>query len=60
VGFVPRLIVNQWGYLISLKDIFDVCGFALFSDEQGVIYESQRRVGGGTAERRPASVESER
>ena len=60
VGFVPRLIFDQWGYLISLKDIFDVCGFALFSDEHGVIYESQRQVSGGTVDRRPAPVETER
>ena len=40
VGFVPKLIVDRWSYIVSLKDYFDVCGFALFSDERGVIYEA--------------------
>jgi hypothetical protein len=39
-GFLPRLVFDRWGYLISLKDFFDPCGFTLFSDERGVIYES--------------------
>jgi hypothetical protein len=38
VGFVPRLVLDQWGYLLSVKDLFDPCGFTLFSDEQGRIY----------------------
>jgi hypothetical protein len=40
VGFVPRLVVDRWSYIISLKDVFDSCGFTLFTDEHGVIYES--------------------
>jgi hypothetical protein len=40
LGFLPRLVFDRWGYLVSLKDFFDPCGFALFSDERGVIYES--------------------
>lgn len=40
VGFLPRLLFDHWAYLISLKDFFDPCGFTLFSDERGVIYES--------------------
>ena len=40
VGFVPKLLIDRWSYIVSLKDYFDVCGFALFSDERGVIYES--------------------
>jgi hypothetical protein len=40
VGFVPKLLVDRWSYLVSLKDYLDVCGFALFSDERGVIYEA--------------------
>lgn len=38
VGFVPRLTFDQWNYQISVKDLFDSCGFALFSDHEGVIY----------------------
>jgi hypothetical protein len=40
LGFVPRLVVDRWSYIISLKDLFDLCGFTLFTDEHGVIYES--------------------
>ena len=40
VGFVPKLLIDRWSYIVSLKDYFDVCGFALFSDERGVIYEA--------------------
>ena len=41
VGFVPKLLIDRWSYIVSLKDYFDVCGFALFSDERGVIYEAR-------------------
>jgi len=40
VGFVPRLVFDQWGYVLSVKDLFDPCGFTLFSDEHGRIYEA--------------------
>ena len=40
VGFIPKLLYDQWSYIVSLKDYFDACGFALFSDERGVIYQS--------------------
>jgi hypothetical protein len=40
VGFIPKLLVDQWSYMISLKDYFDRCGLALFSDERGLIYEA--------------------
>jgi type II secretory pathway pseudopilin PulG len=40
VGFIPKLLHDQWSYIVSLKDYFDACGFALFSDERGVIYQS--------------------
>ena len=49
VGFLPRLVFDRWGYLISLKDFFDPCGFTLFSDERGVIYESHPSAIGGSA-----------
>jgi hypothetical protein len=29
-----------WSYVLSLKDLLDPCGFTLFSDEHGVIYEA--------------------
>jgi hypothetical protein len=50
VGFLPRLLSDQWGYLVSLKDFFDPCGFTLFSDDRGVIYESHPSVLTGSAE----------
>ena len=51
VGFIPKLLQDQWSYIVSLKDYFDACGFALFSDERGVIYESHpRRVPAATTE----------
>ena len=43
VGFIPKLLHDQWSYIVSLKDYFDACGFALFSDERGVIYQSHPR-----------------
>ena len=43
VGFIPKLLNDHWSYIVSLKDYFDACGFALFSDERGVIYESHPR-----------------
>jgi len=39
-GFLPRLLFDRWPYLIGLKDFVDPCGFILFSDERGVIYEA--------------------
>lgn len=41
VGFVPRLTADQWSYVISLKDLFDACGVALFTDSSGAIYEAR-------------------
>ena len=41
LGFVPRLTVDAWSYVISLKDLFDPCGFAVFSDQDGRIYEGR-------------------
>jgi hypothetical protein len=49
VGFLPRLVFDRWGYLISLQDFFDPCGFTLFSDERGVIYESHPSAISGSA-----------
>lgn len=43
IGFIPKLLFDQWSYLISLKDYFDPCGLALFSDERGIVYEGQPR-----------------
>jgi hypothetical protein len=41
LGFVPRLTFDRWSYVLSLKDLFDPCGFALFSDQDGQIYEGR-------------------
>ena len=41
LGFVPRLVVDQFGYMVKVIDMFDPCGFALFSDERGVVFEAQ-------------------
>ena len=43
VGFIPTFLYDEWSYIVSLKDYFDGCGFALFSDERGVIYHSHPR-----------------
>jgi hypothetical protein len=60
VGFLPRLFFDRWGYLVSLKDFFDPCGFTLFSDDRGVIYESHPSAINGsvtpTARTTPASA----
>ncbi len=52
LGFVPRLTIDRWSYAISLKDLFDPCGFALFSDQDGRVYEARpaSRAGGASAE----------
>lgn len=41
LGFVPRLTIDRWSYAVSLKDLFDPCGFAVFSDQDGRIYEAR-------------------
>jgi hypothetical protein len=41
LGFVPRLTFDRWSYTISLKDLFDPCGFALFSDQDGQVYDAR-------------------
>ena len=41
LGFVPRLTFDRWSYALSLKDLFDPCGFALFADQDGRIYEAR-------------------
>jgi hypothetical protein len=43
VGFVPRLIADQWGYIVSLNDLFDTGGFAMFLDDRGTIYDTVAR-----------------
>jgi len=60
VGFVPRLLIDRWSYIVSLRDYFDVCGFVLFSDERGVIYEAHsvtfpRADTDGASDEHPAS-----
>jgi hypothetical protein len=41
VGFVPRMTVGEWSYVLSVQDLFDPCGFSLFSDQEGKIYEAR-------------------
>jgi hypothetical protein len=41
VGFVPRITVGEWSYVLSVQDLFDPCGFSLFSDQEGRIYEAR-------------------
>ena len=43
IGFVPRLIADQWGYIVSLNDLFDTGGFAMFLDDRGTIHETVAR-----------------
>jgi hypothetical protein len=43
VGFVPGLVLDQWSYIVRLTDLFDSCGFALFLDDHGVIYDAHRQ-----------------
>lgn len=40
LGFVSRLVLDQFGYVIRVVDALDPCGFALFSDERGVVFEA--------------------
>lgn len=41
VGFVPRLVFDRWSYVVTLKDALDPCGFALVSDQDGLVYEAR-------------------
>jgi len=43
VGFVPKLMTDQWSYVMSLTDLFDPCGAAMFLDERGVVYHGHPR-----------------
>ena len=42
-GFLPKLLFDQWSYVVILEDYFDRCGLALFSNERGIIYEGRPR-----------------
>jgi hypothetical protein len=61
VGFVPRLVFDRWGYLLSVKDLFDPCGFAVFSDEFGIVYEAlpTRHTANGSSQRRQLDRDEE-
>lgn len=43
VGFVPTLLFDRWSYIVKLSDLFDPCGFTLFADATGKIYEAHPR-----------------
>jgi len=40
-GFRAQLTTDGTTYSFSVKDTVDACHFALFSDEQGVIYTAR-------------------
>jgi hypothetical protein len=40
-GFHAELTTDGKAYALSVKDTVDACRFALFSDQQGVIYSAQ-------------------
>ena len=40
-GFHVRLLSDGTGYAFSIKDSVDPCHFALFSDQEGLIYTAQ-------------------
>jgi len=40
-GFRSQLTTDGTTYSLSVKDTVDACHFALFSDQQGLIYTSQ-------------------
>ena len=40
-GFKLSLVNDNKSYLLAAKDTRDPCGFALFSDDSGLIYEAQ-------------------
>jgi len=40
-GFVARIAVDEDTYVFSIKDSTDPCGFAFFSDQDGVIYTGE-------------------
>jgi hypothetical protein len=50
VGFVPKVVADQWSYVVSVKDLFDSCGAAMFSDERGVVYRAHPRLTTDTRE----------
>ena len=58
VGFVPRLVFDRWSYIISVEDVLDPCGFTLFSDEHGLIYEAHPTVRSNPASSTPQTDES--
>jgi hypothetical protein len=40
-GFLAQLTTDGTTYSLSVKDAVDACHFALFSDQQGVIYTAR-------------------
>ncbi len=57
LGFVFRLTFDRWGYMVSGKDTFDPCGFSVFSDQDGVVYEARPAAAPPVQDqRRPAAV----
>jgi hypothetical protein len=44
-GFLARVTADRWSYAIIVKDGLDPCGFALVSDQDGVIYAATPTTG---------------
>ena len=42
-GFELRLYSDGAGYVFSIKDTLDVCGYAVFSDQASLLYEKTPR-----------------
>jgi hypothetical protein len=40
-GFTAQVAVDANGYIFSIKDTSDPCGFAYFSDQEGVIFTGE-------------------
>jgi hypothetical protein len=40
-GFAARVVVEPNGYVFSIKDSTDPCGFSFFSDQEGTIYTGE-------------------
>lgn len=40
-GFVARIAVDENAYAFSINDSTDPCGFAFFSDQDGLIYTGE-------------------
>jgi hypothetical protein len=42
-GFSLKLFADRDGYMFAVKDTLDACGYAIFSDAAGLLYEKSAR-----------------